>query len=71
MVEGRIQPFDLYNADEMFLSSTAGGVFSVVELDGRQIGEGKLGPVTKKMRDAYLGLLESGEKSTPVPQEEP
>jgi branched-chain amino acid aminotransferase len=65
-VEGRIQPFDLYNADEVFLSSTAGGIFSVVELDGRKIGEGKPGPVTKRIRDAYMALLESGERSTPV-----
>ncbi len=66
VVEGRIQPFDLYNADEMFLSSTAGGIFAVSELDGRSIGNGKIGPVTKEMRDAYLALLESGVKSTEV-----
>ncbi len=66
VVEGRIQPFDLYNADEMFLSSTAGGIFAVSELDGRIIGSGKTGPVTKEMRDAYLALLESGVKSTAV-----
>jgi len=66
VVEGRIQPFDLYNADEVFLSSTAGGIFPVAELDGRTIGNGKLGPVTRMMRDSYLALLESGEKSTPV-----
>ncbi|MFZ5917354.1 MAG: branched-chain-amino-acid transaminase [Chloroflexota bacterium] len=64
--ERRIQPFDLYNADEMFLSSTAGGIFAVGELDGRMIGNGKPGPLTKMMGNAYLALLESGEKSTPV-----
>ena len=66
VVEERIQPFDLYNADEVFLSSTAGGIFPVAELDGRTIGSGKLGPITRMMRDSYLALLESGEKSTPV-----
>lgn len=66
VVEGRIQPFDLYNADEVFLSSTAGGIFSVVEVDGRVIGEGKPGPVSGRIRDAYLALLEGGEQSTPV-----
>jgi branched-chain amino acid aminotransferase len=64
--EGRIQPFDLYNADEMFLSSTAGGIFAVGELDGRVIGDGRMGPVTRQMRDGYQALLESGAKSTPV-----
>ena len=64
--EGRIQPFDLYNADEVFLSSTAGGIFSVVELDGRRIGNGKPGPMTAKIRELYLALLDSREKSTPI-----
>jgi len=66
VVEPRIQLFDLYNADEVFLTSTAGGIVPVVELDGRTIGSGKPGPVTKEMQDRYLALLESGEKSTPV-----
>ena len=63
---GRIQTFDLYNADEVFLSSTAGGIFSVIELDGRSIGGGKPGPVTRLMRDRYMELLENGLQSTPV-----
>ena len=66
VVEGRIQPFDLYNADEVFLSSTAGGIFSVAQVDSRLIGDGKPGPVTKALREAYLALLESGDQSTPV-----
>ena len=68
VTQGRIQPFDLYNADEVFLSSTAGGIFPVTQLDGRTIGDGKAGPVTMKLRAKYLALLKSGEKSTPVPQ---
>jgi branched-chain amino acid aminotransferase len=63
---GRLQTFDLYNADEVFLSSTAGGIFSVTELDGRSIGGGKPGPTTILMRDRYLELLEKGTQSTPI-----
>lgn len=66
VLDGRIQPFDLYNADEVFLSSTAGGIFAVAELDGRAIGNGKMGPLTRTIRDGYLALLESGDRSTPV-----
>jgi branched-chain amino acid aminotransferase len=66
VVEGRIQPFDLYNADEVFLSSTAGGVFPVAQLDGRRIADGKPGSVTRKLRADYLALLERGDSSTPV-----
>ncbi|MEN8164073.1 MAG: branched-chain-amino-acid transaminase [Acidobacteriota bacterium] len=67
VIEGRIQPFDLYNADEVFLTSTAGGIVPVTKLDGRTLGDGKPGPVTKELREQYFALLESGEQSTPVP----
>lgn len=62
----RVQVFDLYNADEVFLSSTAGGIVPVVQLDGRVIGDGRTGPVTTQLRDSYQRLLESGAQSTPV-----
>jgi branched-chain amino acid aminotransferase len=64
--EGRVQVFDLYNADEVFLSSTAGGIVPVVLLDGRMIGNGRTGPITTQIRDSYLNLLMNGAKSTPV-----
>lgn len=63
---GRVQVFDLYNADEIFLSSTAGGIVPVVQLDGRVIGSGKPGSVTKVIQESYVALLESGKQSTPV-----
>ncbi len=44
---------DLYVADEMFLTGTAAEVVPVVSLDGRQIGDGKPGPITRKL----LGLF--------------
>lgn len=62
---GRVQTFDLYTADEVFLSSTAGGIVPVAQLDGRQIGSGTPGPITMMIRDGYQALLESGRKSTP------
>ncbi len=65
-VVGRLTAFDLYNADEVFLTSTAGGIFAVRELDGRQIGGGKPGPITQLLNQRYTELLESGEQSTPV-----
>ncbi len=63
-VEGRLTTFDLYNADEVFLCSTAGGVFAVVEIDGRVIGAGEPGPMTQKLDQKYLALLEGGGQST-------
>lgn len=40
-------------ADEIFLSSTAGGVMPVTVLDGEPVGEGRPGPVTGRLREAY------------------
>ena len=65
-VEGRLTAFDLYNADEIFLTSTAGGIFAVREVDGRTIGHGRPGPITQMMNQKYMELLESGAQSTPV-----
>jgi len=66
VMETRITPFDLYNADEVFFSSTAGGIFPVVEVDGRRVNDGKTGQITLKMLKGYEELLESGIKSTPI-----
>jgi branched-chain amino acid aminotransferase len=65
-VEARLTPFDLYNADEVFFASTAGGIFPVTEVDSHQVGDGRPGPITKQIFDAYWRLLETGECSTPV-----
>ena len=62
----RITPFDLFTADEVFFSSTAGGIFPVLEVDGRLVGSGKPGLITEQMRKGYNDLLESGRKSTPA-----
>ena len=61
----RVQVFDLYTADEVFLSSTAGGIVPVVKVDGRMIGNGEAGKITKMISEQYYGLLESREQSTP------
>jgi len=66
VAETRLTTFDLYNADEIFLCSTAGGIFPITEVDGRSIGIGRPGPMTRKINALYMALLESGEKSTPA-----
>jgi len=66
VAETRLTTFDLYNADELFLCSTAGGIFPITEVDGRSIGTGRPGPMTGKINALYMALLESGEKSTPA-----
>jgi branched-chain amino acid aminotransferase len=62
----RMSAHDVYTSDEVFFSSTAGFLTSVVNVDGRRIGEGKPGPLTARLRKAYYKLLESGKYSTKV-----
>ncbi|MBS1728509.1 MAG: branched-chain-amino-acid transaminase [Armatimonadetes bacterium] len=47
--EAFLTPFDLYSADEAFLTGTAAEVIPMVTIDGRPIGDGKPGPVTKDL----------------------
>jgi branched-chain amino acid aminotransferase len=47
--ESMMNRYDLYNADEVFLTGTAAEVIPVVDIDKRSIGEGKPGKVTKDL----------------------
>jgi len=46
-----------YDADEVFITGTFGAQTPVGEIDGRTIGDGEAGPVTKRLRDLYFKLL--------------
>jgi len=48
---------DVYTADEVFLTGTAAEVIAVTKVDGRVIGEGKQGPLTRKLRDAFTAAV--------------
>jgi branched-chain amino acid aminotransferase len=64
--ERDMTPFDLYVAGEAFLSTTAGGIIPIVLADGRTVGDGKPGPITRRIYDAYWQLHETGPDLTPV-----
>ena len=57
--EPNLTRYDLYNADEVFITGTAAEVVPVVKIDGRQIGSGKPGILTKKLIKAYQDLTNS------------
>ncbi|WP_322867231.1 D-amino acid aminotransferase [Aquicoccus sp. G2-2] len=50
---------DTYGADEAFLTGSFGAQTPVGEIDGRQIGSGEMGPVTKRLRTLYKDLIAS------------
>src|SRR5437868_5249469 len=48
---------DVYTADECFLTGTAAEVIAVIKVDGRVIGSGKPGPITKQLRERFHALV--------------
>lgn len=56
----------LREADEVFITSTAGGIMPVRSVDGKPIGDGAPGPVTARIKEMYWKLHEDPAYSTPV-----
>jgi len=55
-IEARVAPIsveDVLGADELFFTGTAVEVTRIREVDGRTIGDGKLGPVTRRIQDTF------------------
>jgi len=64
--ERNITPVELFNADEVFLTGTAAEVVPVREINGRVIGDGKRGPITKRIQEEFAKLTRSGKEGTPI-----
>ena len=64
---GAIAPFDLFVADEVFLTSTAAGLVPVTKVDGALIGDGRPGPCFRRIDAAYDEMQRSGRHGTPIP----
>jgi len=56
-IERTIDRAELYSADECFLTGTAAHLTPVCEIDRRQIGEGKTGPMTAKLQTLYFDAI--------------
>lgn len=52
---------EVYIADEAFFTGTAAEVTPIKEIDGRTIGNGKPGPVTKKMQTLFFEIVKGGQ----------
>jgi branched-chain amino acid aminotransferase len=60
--EPNLTRYDLFNADECFVTGTGAEIMPVVKIDGRVIGTGKPGPLTRKLVGEYHALTKvSGE----------
>ena len=63
--EVQMTRFDIYTADECFLTGTAAEALPAYMLDSREIGSGKPGPITLQIIEAFQNLANS--EGTPVP----
>ena len=57
VTERRVDRTELYVADEIFLCGTGVQVAPVTKVDGRRIGDGKMGEITRSIQDLYLSAV--------------
>lgn len=57
VVERTMERYDILTADECFLTGTAAEVIPVTKLDGRHIGNGEVGPVTRSLRQSFQKMV--------------
>jgi len=57
--ERDISQAEVYRADEVFCTGTMGELAGVVVVDGRRIGDGKVGPLTRRLSEGYAGRTAS------------
>jgi len=52
-IETDLSPVDVYGAEEIFCTGTMGELAGVIKIDNRMIGDGKVGPMTKRLSELY------------------
>jgi branched-chain amino acid aminotransferase len=57
VIEKRITRDEMYCCDEAFFTGTAAEITPIRELDNRQIGEGKRGPITEKLQSLFFDMV--------------
>lgn len=53
---------ELYTCDEAFFTGTAAGISPILSIDRREIGSGRLGPVTQRMQEVYSEVVSGNEE---------
>lgn len=66
LVIGPVSPDALRAADEVFVTSTAGGIVPVTKIDHQPVGDGEPGPVTTRLKNLYWERHDQGWQATPV-----
>jgi len=66
VIERNITPNELFTADEVFLTGTAAEITPVREVNKRVVGDGKLGPVTKRLIQQFSKLVRDPKEGIPI-----
>jgi branched-chain amino acid aminotransferase len=66
VIERNISPNELFTADEAFFTGTAAEVAPIHDVNGRVIGAGKQGPVTKRIMQEFMKALKDPNEGTPI-----
>jgi len=57
VIERPVQRGELYTCDEAFFTGTAANVAPIVEIDRRRVGDGEIGPISRKLSELYLDVI--------------
>jgi len=57
MVERQIDRTEVYLSDEFLMTGTAAQITAVTRVDYRQIGTGKMGPITTRLRELFFNIV--------------
>jgi branched-chain amino acid aminotransferase len=65
VVEKRVTRDEVYIADEAFFTGTAAEITPIREVDGRAIGNGSRGPITKRLQEMYFDQVHGRREENP------
>lgn len=68
IIEKNITPYELFTADEVFFTGTAAEIVPVREINKRQIGNGKPGPITRRLMEEFSKLVQDPKHGIPIYQ---
>jgi branched-chain amino acid aminotransferase len=66
VVEKDITSYELLNADEVFLCGTHAEITPIVKISGRVIGNGNVGPITKRITEEFQKITKDPKEGVPV-----
>lgn len=68
-IEKGLTPYEVTNADEAFLTGTLSEIVPLVKVRGIEIGDGKVGPITRKIMEAFVKIRSDPRDGLPIYQE--